>query len=93
MTLGETILEKCRIIEVKILEVDIEVIIEMITLEEVEVDPWERQYSDSFSRNDRSSSSRSRSGSRASTNRDRIRYFKCREYDHFAKDCLNTQTE
>ena len=31
-----------------------------------------------FSRNDRSSSSKSRSGSRTSTNRDRIRYFKCR---------------
>ena len=38
MTLGETILEKCIIIEVKILEVEIEVIIEMTTLEEVEVD-------------------------------------------------------
>ena len=37
MTLGETILEKCKIIEVKILEVDIEVIIEMTTLEEVGV--------------------------------------------------------
>ena len=32
------------------------------------------------------SSSRSRSGSRASTNRNRIRCFKCREYDHVAKD-------
>ena len=35
--------------------------------------------------NDRSiSNSRSRSGSRASTNRDRIQWFECREYDHFA---------
>ena len=33
------------------------------------------------------SSSRLRSGSRASTNRDRIRYYNCREYDHFARDC------
>ena len=31
------------------------------------------------------SNSRSRSGSRASTNRDRIRCYKCREYDHFAR--------
>ena len=31
--------------------------------------------------------------SRASTNRDRIRCFKCREYDHFAKDFPNSQTE
>ena len=38
MTLGEKILEEQKIIEVKILQVDIEVIIVMITLEEVEVD-------------------------------------------------------
>ena len=38
MTLGEETLEKPKIIEVKILEVDIEVTIEMKTLEEVEVD-------------------------------------------------------
>ena len=30
---------------------------------------------------------------RASTNRDRIRFFKCREYDHFAKVCPNSDTE
>ena len=35
--------------------------------------------------------SRSRSGSRATTNRDRIRCFECREYDHFARDCLTIQ--
>ena len=29
------------------------------------------------------------SGSRASTNLDRIQCFKCRECDHFAKDCPN----
>ena len=38
MTLGEEILEECKIIEVKILEVDVEVAIEMTTLEEGEVD-------------------------------------------------------
>ena len=37
MTLGETISEKCKIIEVKCFEVDIDVITEMTTLEEVEV--------------------------------------------------------
>ena len=37
MTLGETISEKHKIIEVKILEVDMEIIIEMKTSEEVEV--------------------------------------------------------
>ena len=45
----------------------------------------ERQYSDSFIRNEQSSS-RSRSGSRASANRYRIQCFKCREYEHFAKE-------
>ena len=38
MTLGEDILEECRIIQVKILEMDKEVTIEMTTLKEVEVD-------------------------------------------------------
>ena len=33
------------------------------------------------------SNSRSRSGSRASTNRDRFRCFECREYNHFARQC------
>ena len=37
------------------------------------------------------SNSRSRSGSRATRIRDRIRCFECREYDHFARDCLTTQ--
>ena len=33
----------------------------------------------------------SKSGSRASTNRDRIRCFSCREYDHFARECPTRQ--
>ena len=45
----------------------------------------ERTFSRNYGNNrDRSSSnSRSRSGSRANTNRDRIRCYNCREYDHF----------
>ena len=39
------------------------------------------------------SSSRSRSGSRASTNRDKIRCYNCREYDHFARDCPTSREE
>ena len=39
------------------------------------------------------SNSRSRSGSRASTNRDRIRCYKCGEYDHFVKDCPISREE
>ena len=52
-----------------------------------------RQYSESTRRNDRSSSSRSRSGPRASTNRGRIRCQKCNEYDHTAKDCMTSKWE
>ena len=40
-----------------------------------------------------SSNSRSRSGSRASTNRDKIRCYNCREYDHFARDCPKSREE
>ena len=45
-------------------------------------------------REDRSrSESRSRSNSRVSTNRDRIRCYRCREYDIFAIECMNTATD
>ena len=37
------------------------------------------------------SNGRSRSGLRANTNRDRIRCFECREYDHFARECPTRQ--
>ena len=59
----------------------------------------DRSREGTFSRNygknrDRSSSnSRSRSGSRASNNRDRIRCYSCREYDHFARNCPNFREE
>ena len=55
----------------------------------------EGSLSQNYSNNrDRSlSNSRSRSGSRASTNRDIIRCYKCREYHHFAKDCPISREE
>ena len=87
LTLGEEILKEHKIIEVRILEVDIEVTLGMITLVEVEGN-LEKQYSSNFRRNERSSG-KSRSGSRVGTNRDRIRCVRCREYDHFAKDRRN----
>ena len=56
---------------------------------------YDRNRSRSLDRQDRSRrrdrsvcNGRSKSGSRASTNRDRIRCFECREYDHFARECL-----
>ena len=92
MTLEETMLEKCKITKVKSTAVDIEGIIE-VNFGRGRSRCRDRQYSGYFSRSDRSSSSRSRSGLRPSTNRDRIRWFKCREYDHFTKDRPNLQAE
>ena len=40
-----------------------------------------------------SSNSKSRSGSRANTDRDRIRCYTCREYDHFMRDCPSSREE
>ena len=92
-TLEEVISEEIcdlqiRFIEDKIIEVDTEEIIEMIIKIEVGID----LETDNTSRNDRSSS-RSRSGLRASRNRHRIRCYKHIEYDHFAKDCLMSKIE
>ena len=55
----------------------------------------ERTFTRNYSSNrDRSSSnSRLRSWSRVNTNRDRIRCYKCREYDHFARDYPNSREE
>ena len=50
-----------------------------------------RNYNNSRDRS--SSNSRLRSGSRASTERDRIRCYTCREYDHFTRDCPNSREE
>ena len=51
---------------------------------------WRQPRSRERDRERRSRSpSSSTSGSRTSTNRDRIRCFKCREYDHFANECPN----
>ena len=36
---------------------------------------------------------RNRSNSRVTTNRDRIRCYRCREYNHFANECPNTVTD
>ena len=81
----EEILEECKITEVTILEEDIEVASGMINLAEVEVGPEKDSIQITL---------RDATGSRANTSRDWITCFKCREYDHFAKDCPNmTETE
>ena len=64
----------------------------IITEEEVEVG-LEKDIDNNRRRDRSSSNSRSRSGSRASTNRDKIRCYKCREYDHFAKDGPTSKEE
>ena len=55
----------------------------------------ERSFSRNYNnnRNMSTNNSRSRSGSRASTNRDRIRCYKCREYDHFKRNCPTSREE
>ena len=62
---------------------------------EIGIDQEKRAFSRNYSNNsDRSSSNRRlRSGSRANTNRDRIRCYTCREYDHFVRDCPNSREE
>ena len=52
---------------------------------------FSRNYDNNRTRS--TSNSRSRSESRASTNRDRIHCYKCREYDHFARDCPTSREE
>ena len=52
-----------------------------------------RTFTGNYRRDRSSSNDRSRSGSRASTNRDRIRCYACREYDHFMRDCPNSREE
>ena len=87
-----------QILKDKTVEESTEIIIEVKVIVEVEIgiglekDHFLENLSNS--RNNRSTSnSRSRSGSRASINRDRIRCYKCREYDHFAKDCPTSREE
>ena len=53
----------------------------------------ERAFVGNYRRDRRSGSDRSRSGSGTSMNRDRIRCYACREYDHFARDCPNSREE
>ena len=55
----------------------------------------ERSFSRSYynNRNMSTSNTSSRSGSRASTNRDRIRCYKHREYNHFMEDCPTSREE
>ena len=73
---------------------DTEEIIGMKIMKEVEVCLKKDQIQNNFRRNDsNSSNSRSRSGSRVSTNKDGIRCYKCRKYDHFAKHCPTTSGE
>ena len=80
--------------EDKIVEENIEMI-GIMTINRSRNRTRERTFTRSYDNNrDRSSSnSRSKSGSRANTNRDRIRCYNCREYDHFARDYPSSREE
>ena len=78
MTIGETILEMCKITEVKISEIDADRITQNDNFGRGRRRSRDRHYSDNIKRNDRSSS-RSRSGSRVS--------------DHFTQDYPTLQVE
>ena len=94
--LGEVILgETLEIMIDKTVEENIETAIEMTVMIEAGTD-LERGYFPEIMAiiEPRSTSkSKSRSGSRASTNMDRIHCYQCRGYDHFAKDCLTSKEE
>ena len=53
----------------------------------------ERTLTRSYGNGKDRSNDRSTLGPRASTNRDRIRCYACREYDHFARNCPNSREE
>ena len=80
VTLGEEILVECKIIEVNVLEMDIELTIETNGFKRGRSRSRERYIQVTLEGMIESRSTRSRSSSRASANRDRKRCFKCREY-------------
>ena len=92
MTLGEEILGKCKIIEIRIIEVDIETTIEMAILEEVEVCLGKDNTQVTLEGMIKAVVDQGKV-QEPNTNRYRIRCSKYREYDHLANDCLNSETE
>ena len=80
----------------KAAEENIEVIIiEVVVMMRGRNRSRERSFSRDYDSNRTRSTSNSRSisRSRASTNRDRITCYKCREYDHFMRDCATSREE
>ena len=65
----------------------------MVTIIEIGTDQEREPCPGNYRRDRSSSNDRSRSGSRASMNRDRIRCYACREYDHFVRNCPNSREE
>ena len=93
MTSGEIIMERHKTIEVNILEEDIETIIEMTILEEVEVGLGTDNIQVILAEMIEVAAVGLDQVQELALTETELRCFKCREYDHFAKDCQNFQTK
>ena len=89
---GEVTLEEMwEVMADRIVEESIETAIEMTVMTEAGTGLEKGCFPEIMAIYKSTSNSRSRSGSRASTNRDRIRCYKWREYNHFAMDCATSR--
>ena len=79
----------------KTVEENIETAIEMIVITEAGTGLEKGHFPETVAITElgSTSNSRSRSNSRASTNRDRIHCYKCMGYNHFARDCPTSKEE
>ena len=78
----------------KTVQENIETAIEMTVMTEAETGPEKGHFQKLWHNRTRgTSNSRSCSGFKASTNKDRIHFNKCREYNHFERACPTSKEE